>query len=388
MKFVVAGCGIGGLTVAHALSRLGHNILLLEKSAELKPVGAGISIQPNAMQALKRLDLDRLVATAGWEAEGARVLSDTGKQYRHFDFSNYRDQFGFLPQTIYRGDLIRVLHQSLDDSKTKILLDEEFESFRESDSGIIVTTSKGSIECDALIGSDGIHSKVRNQLWGEVKPIFAGYTCWRGMVTDPHLVNQVETMTEVWGKGARFGFMRCNKDQVYWFATENRSERTDHQGDQSQWKLRFNSWIAPIPKLIDATPSQDIVHNDIVDRDPVFPWGKGKATLLGDAAHAMTPNFGQGGAQAIEDAVVIGVAVDRLSDGQKNLDSAFRSYEKFRHPRTKSLVKGSRQFGRIGQGGNWLFRMIRNHLMPSLPKRFVDKQLGWQCDFERQLAKF
>ncbi len=405
MKFVIAGCGIGGLTAAHALSRLGHFVVLLEKAPELKPVGAGISLQPNAMQALKRIGLSDTVKSVAWEADFARVLSDTGKQYSSFNFSDYSEKLGFLPMTIYRGDLIRVLHEALDTKNTEIHLNEGVESFEhvnpsdqksndlaqrlsgnsQTTHSMIVTTSRGrKIECDAIVGADGIHSQVRNQMFGPSKLNYAGYTCWRGMVTDPQLVNRVDTMTEVWGRAARFGFMKCNQNQVYWFATENRKTRTDDQAD-TQWKSRFKSWIEPIAELIDATPDENIVHNDIVDRKPIFPWGKGAITLLGDAAHAMTPNFGQGGAQAIEDAVVLGLAIEKSEEG---VESAFRKYESFRHPRTSSLVKGSRQFGMVGQGGNWLFRLIRNYVMPNLPKSFVDKQLAIQCDFERYLEKF
>ncbi len=378
--------------MAHALADAGHQAILLERSPQLKPVGAGISIQPNALQALKRLNLDNLVSNAGWQAKCARVISNSGKQYSKFDFTNYRELFGFLPHTIYRGDLMRVLHEALDKAKTTVLLSQSLESFRETENEVVVTTNSQSIECDALIGADGIHSSVREQLWGKIDPIYAGYTCWRGMVTDPTLVNLVDTMTEVWGKGARFGFMRCNAKQVYWFATENRPAGSDHEPRTENWKSRFDSWVDPVPQLLRSTAAEEIVHNDIIDHAPIFPWGKGRVTLIGDAAHAMTPNFGQGGAQAIEDAVVLGVALKQVGEfavvEPTSVESAFRSYEAFRRPRTTKLVKGSRQFGKIGQGGNGFLRLIRNQLMPRLPKGFVDKQLGWQCNFDAHLNKF
>ena len=385
MKFLIVGCGIGGLAAAHALTQNGHQVELVERASALKPVGAGISLQPNAMQALKRLGVDQLIQQAAWPAEQAQICTSNGKVLTQFDFGNYQEMFGFLPMTIYRGDLINILAQSLSDKEgqSKIVLDQQVSSFEESNGAIKVTTECGEEhQCDALVAADGIHSIIRQKLWKKQIPRYAGYTCWRGMVDDPNLVKQVNTMTEVWGKGARFGFMRCNDRQVYWFATEDRKARTDQQPDSS-WKKRFQNWMQPIPQLLDATQDAPVFQNDIVDLAPISRWSQGNITLLGDAAHAMTPNFGQGGAQAIEDAVVLGLTCQPSA----NIKESFKRYEAARIARTTSLVKGSKQFGWIGQGGNGLARLIRNYVMPNLPKSFVDKQLATQCDFEGYLRK-
>lgn len=385
MKFLIVGCGIGGLSAAHALAQNGHQIQLFERAAELKPVGAGISLQPNAMQALKRLGVAQLIQNAAWPAEQAQICASDGKVLTLFDFGNYLDKFGFLPMTIYRGDLVNILARALSEKvgPSEILLDQQVASFSEGQDDLKVKTEAGiEHRGEALIAADGIHSVVRRRLWDKQVPRYAGYTCWRGMVDDRELVGQVDTMTEVWGKGARFGFMRCNERQVYWFATEDRKSRTDHERD-STWKARFQDWMRPIPQLLNATEDAAIFQNDIVDLVPIRRWSKGKVTLLGDAAHAMTPNFGQGGAQAIEDAVVLGLACK----GSNSIEESFQKYESARITRTTGLVKGSRQFGWIGQGGNGFSRLIRNYIMPNLPKSFVDRQLATQCDFEGYLAR-
>ena len=231
--------------------------------------------------------------------------------------------------------------------------------------------SCNALSCDALIGADGIHSKVRSGLFGEQPTRFSGYVCWRGIVTEPKLVSSIDTMNEVWGTGARFGFMRCSPDKVYWFATKTTASR---QRPDKSWKEGFRDWPNPIPALLDSTPESQIAFNDISDRKPIFPWSRGRVTLLGDAAHPMTPNFGQGGAQAIEDAIVLARAVKAIGDPA----SAFQSYQQHRHARTKSFVDGSLQFGRVAQGGNRWWRMIRNHLIPRLPESAMNRQLDQQ----------
>ena len=383
MKFLIVGCGIGGLSTAHALCQLGHDVILVERASELKPVGAGISVQPNAMQALRRLQVDQQISEHAWAASEARVLLKTGKVLTQFDFENYRDKFGFLPLTIFRGDLIRVLAETLKQKPgaSQIVVGEQVRSYEETADGISVVSNKGTtFKCDALIGADGIHSKIREILWAKQPIRYSGYTCWRGMVEESAIVEQADVMTEVWGNGERFGFMRCNPRQVYWFATQDRRERTENQQDD-RWKQSFESWTQPIPQILNATPDHSIVHNDIVDMVPLPKWSKEKVTLVGDAAHAMTPNFGQGGAQAIEDAVVLGLSMGKCRD----VGRAFELYEQTRIARATSLVKGSWQYGRIAQGGTALRRLVRNHLLPMLPKRLVDKQIGQQCDFEHWL---
>lgn len=380
MDFIIAGSGIGGLSCANALVRGGHNVCIVERTPELKPVGAGISLQPNAMQAIKFLELDEQVRAVSWPADLAKVLSSSGKVLKTFDFSGYESEYESLPMTVYRGDLIRALADGLNgcEGKSKLVLDQAIVSFEESGKGVTVRTSMGSeFSGDALIAADGIHSAVREQLWGEQTIRYSGYTCWRGIVDNPKLVENVDTMTEVWGRGARFGFMRCNERQVYWFATEDRKQRSDHLPKNPAWKSQFQSWPDPIPNLLESTSDELIVHNDLIDLKPMTKWSRGRITLLGDAAHAMTPNFGQGGAQAIEDAVCLALAIKKSDD----IDSAFRLYESLRIPRTIEIVNGAWSFGKIAQGSTWIKRFLRNQVMTKLPKRFVDKQLSRQFDF-------
>lgn len=383
MKFVIAGCGIGGLATALGLSRLGHDIVMLEKTDALRPVGAGISLQPNAIKAVTHLGVRDQVIAAGQQTDFAKILSSNRKPVNKFEFGDYESRYGCFPMTIHRAALVETLHAVTDSEKVQVNLAEEFASFTEADGKVVARSTTGNeYECDALVGADGIHSNVRKQLWGDSPVKYAGYTCWRGIVSDPDILAKCTAMCEMWGKAARFGYMPCAADKVYWFATQNRPQRTDHLASDKEWRKDFVDWASPVPEILRVADDNLLVQNDIIDRDPIFPWGKDKVTLLGDAAHAMTPNFGQGGAQALEDAVVLSAAIEKFED----IETAFRAYEKHRHPRTKKFVLDSRRFGNIGQGGSVFMRFLRNSVLPRMPQWFINQQMDLQLDFESHLA--
>ena len=380
VKIIIIGAGIGGLTAAAALARLGHEIKVLEQTPEPKPVGAGISLQPNAMACLAKLGIDDEIRKAGFSAPIARLTFANGQLIRELDFTNMQQEYGFLPYTIHRADLFDILHRTAVEAGVEVSFDRPFHSFSRDDDTVSVQSRNERFHADALVGADGINSGVRRQLWEDSPRRYSGYVCWRGIVTDQTLVKSVDTMNEIWGKGSRFGYMRCSPDKIYWFATKS----TKQQERPENWKHMFDDWQNPISELLAKTHENRIAFNPISDRRPIFPWSKGRVTLLGDAAHPMTPNFGQGGAQAIEDAIVLSEALDADNEPQR----AFQAYESHRHPRTKNLVNASRQYGSVAQGGSPLSRLIRNHLLPLIPKAAMDRKLRAQLDVQPHLDAF
>ena len=199
---------------------------------------------------------------------------------------------------------------------------------------------------------------------------------WRGVT--PFEINRLQ-IGETWGQGARFGQIPMQGNRVYWFATQNApagQHRPD--GEKAELLRLFGNWHNPIRALIEATPDAAILRNDLYDRPPLKRWGRGRITLLGDAAHPMTPNLGQGACQALEDAVVLAKQVQSTAD----IPTALRAYEAARIPRTTMIVNQSRQVGQVGQWANPVAVAGRNWLVKYLLARVQDRQFAPLIGYE------
>lgn len=383
MKILVAGGGIGGLAASIGLARTGHRVEVCEQAERLRTVGAGISLQPNALEALETIGLEQEIMARGVTASRASLWRSDGRLIRHFDFDGYQAKTGYRPYIFHRGTLLETLFEAAERHGVDVRFGQRVDSIEQRDDGVRVTMDSGfKCEADLLVGADGINSRVRSHLFGHETKRYSGYVCWRGIVDDPQLVESVDSMSEIWGRGQRFGCMRCNASQVFWFATRSCSTR---DAADSDLRSMFADWPKIVGNLLESTPTETIVFNDISDRPPIFPWARGRITLLGDAAHPMTPNFGQGGSQAIEDAVVL----SHLLQNAKAPVSALRQYEKHRHARTKQLVEASRRFGNIAQGGRTLTRFIRDQVLTRLLTQLpnvTSRKLLRQFDFRGHLS--
>ena len=371
MKATVVGAGIGGLTTALALRSAGISVEIYEQATELRAVGAGISLWANAIRALARFGLGealrtRSVAytrTAMLRADG-RVLVETS-----LDELVPNQGAGEIPAmlVLHRADLLAMLGGKLENA---IRLGQTCTGFEMREDRVIARFAGGAeVESDVLIGADGIHSVVRSQLHPGEPVRYSGYTAWRA-------VTKLEAagwgVTETWGRGRRFGIVPMVGGLVYWFATRNAPEgQTDPPGAAKQNLVElFQGWHEPIHALISATEESAILRNDIQDRDPLPSWGAGRVTLLGDAAHPMTPNFGQGGCQAIEDALVLARMLAMHSD----LPGALRSYEAERIARTSPIVLRSRQAGVLAQLENPMACRIREFTVGKIPRSVMLRQ--------------
>jgi 2-polyprenyl-6-methoxyphenol hydroxylase-like FAD-dependent oxidoreductase len=196
-------------------------------------------------------------------------------------------------------------------------------------------------ETTAVIGADGTRSIVARHLNGALAHRYTGYTAWRGVAShtiDPDIAG------EVLGPGVEFGHVPLGADRTYWFATERApAGHVAPQGELSYLQARFASWADPIPAVLAATDPDDVLRNDLYDRDPARQWSRGPVVVVGDAAHPMRPHLGQGGCQGLEDAALLA----RFVDGAGDLAAAFARFAAFRRPRVRPLVRESKLIGQI-----------------------------------------
>jgi 2-polyprenyl-6-methoxyphenol hydroxylase-like FAD-dependent oxidoreductase len=265
---------------------------------------------------------------------------------------------------VHRADLQDVLVDATGGADVR--LGVACTGFEESSDAVAAVLGDGSeIEGDVLVGADGIRSAVRAQLKGDEPLRYAGYFGWRAVIDfdDPAVT---DTFTESWGPMLRVGLVTIGHGRLYWFVSELGPEDAPLPVDpNAHFGDRLRDWHEPIPAVVAATPPDTLTRLPIHDRTPLKEWGRGRVTMLGDAAHPMTPNLGQGAAQALEDAVAL---VDALSEIAEPV-AALRSYERSRIPRTTMIVNRSRQLGRFAHLRKPVACRIRDALMKATPDR-------------------
>ncbi|RKH90968.1 FAD-dependent oxidoreductase [Corallococcus sp. AB045] len=369
---LIAGAGIGGLTLACALQRAGLRATVFERAEALRPVGAGIIVQMNAAVALRRIGLCDAVVAEGERAEQTLILDSTGARITAVDVRSLQDELAIPMVAVHRARLQAVLRAHAGPEEA-VRLGVSVTGFEDDGARVTVTLSTGeTVTGDVLVGADGLRSAVRTGLLGAQPTRYSGYTSWRGVCPGAGLV-EAGQVSETWGPGARFGIVPIGHGEVYWFATLNAPAGAEDAPGQTLSVLqeRFAGWHAPIGKLLAATPPERVLRTDIHDRPPVRHWSRGRVTLLGDAAHPMTPNLGQGGCQAIEDGVVLGECLAALG----SVEDALRAYESRRVKRANALVVRSHQVGRVAQWENGAARFVRDALFRRVPQSAARRQL-------------
>lgn len=357
MKTIIIGGGIAGLSTAIALQQIGIEIEIYEQAAAPRVAGAGLTLWPNAVHALRELHIEPDDHALPFHAG---LHQSNGKPLSKVDAAMIHTRYGTATYAIHREDFMHALMQSAGDV---IHYDKRLQHYEQTDTQICATFTDGTTtEADLLIGADGIHSVVRGQMHPLAKPVYRGYAAWRGVTSFTH---QYNLWGETWGRGARFGMIPLTNGRVYWFAVSNRAEKSPPPQHKQALNDLFGNWHVPIPELINATPDEMILYNDIADIEPLPTWSDGRALLLGDAAHAMTPNMGQGACQAIEDAVFVARALQT----HPSLSDAIQSFEAIRGPQTRKVVLRSRAIGRIGQLSNPVLTGLRDTMTSLTPAR-------------------
>jgi 2-polyprenyl-6-methoxyphenol hydroxylase-like FAD-dependent oxidoreductase len=359
MQVLIAGGGIGGLATAIALGRAGHDVRVFERAPEIREVGAGISLWANAIRALDELGLRPAIDAASISYEVAGLRAADGSIISSISAAEMHRLLGVPVVIMHRADLLAALVAAVPASN--ISYGAACTAVVDRGEAIEIELSDGRrVRGDVLVGADGLHSVVRAALHGAEPPRYAGCTAWRAVV--PFETSGV-LAGETWGgDGSLFGLVPISGKRVYWYAAMNVPEGGRSPHPKAELKAAFGGWHAPIGALIDAADEAGILRNDIYDRPVLRTWSRGRATLVGDAAHPMTPFMGQGACQALEDAVMLGRC---LSDGA-GVAAALREYERRRIPRANAFVTRSRLAGRIARVRHPLLAAMRNALFRSI----------------------
>jgi 2-polyprenyl-6-methoxyphenol hydroxylase-like FAD-dependent oxidoreductase len=271
-----------------------------------------------------------------------------------------------------RADLLSILLGALPEDRLHPGC--ELRRLRERNDKVLVFLNRDRVaEHDVVIGADGIRSKVRTELFGFSDPIYRGYTIWRGLARYEGDAVPPGCNSESWGKGMRFGILNTGHRRFTWYATANRPANHPDSASGRKWELQqlFNGWHEPIADFLESMDENEILKNGARDCAPLRRWGKGAVTLLGDAAHPCTPNLGQGGCMALEDATVLAKC---LGSGLP-IGAALRRYESLRFHRTKHIQQRSLLMGYIGQWQAPLFVNGRNIVTRMLPARLIERNL-------------
>jgi 2-polyprenyl-6-methoxyphenol hydroxylase-like FAD-dependent oxidoreductase len=380
-RAVVIGAGIGGLAAAAGLCSAGWDVTACERAASLEPVGAALGLAPNGLRALDAIGAGASLRALAVPQELGLRRSDGRWLVRSTTDRMIVDRFGDPIILLPRAAVIDALAARVPDGV--ISLGTEVTSVEPGGKAAArVATTAGELKADLVVAADGIGSAARRVLFpGHPGLRYAGFTTWRllvGPVTEP------VPMAESWGRGTVFGVMPLSDGRVYCYAAAP-ADPGAHSGDELAELARlFGTWHQPIPQLLAIAGPRDVLRNDVAELAAPLPsFHRGRAALLGDAAHPMTPNLGQGACQALEDAVVI----SRLATGAGPAAVAglLAAYTEARLPRTADVVRWSRRAGTMATWTSPAAVALRNtvvrvvgKLAPGAALRGLAPIYGWQ----------
>lgn len=375
MRIAIVGAGIGGLTAAGALIGDGHEVIVAEQRTAATAIGAGLTLFGNAMGALDAVGLGDCVRAVSSD-EVARLRA--GQQTPDGSWLTLMPT-AMVPsiRSVLRAELHNALLSELPPATVQFGTRAEVSA----DGSPVVAIDGEEQQFDLVIAADGLRSPARERLGLDRGVHYAGFTAWRGVTSSPVAV---DAAGETWGAGSLFGSVPLPGGCVYWFATQRCPAGRAAEYEHAAVSERFASWHAPIRELLEATPPEAVMRHDIYDLAALPPsFVKARTVLLGDAAHAMTPNLGQGAGQGIEDAATLTLL---LRSGHRDLDAALARYSELRRARTKTIWQRSRLMGRVAHASNPLAIAARNALLRATPAATISKTANQLAQWQPPVA--
>jgi 2-polyprenyl-6-methoxyphenol hydroxylase-like FAD-dependent oxidoreductase len=373
---LIIGGGIAGLTTALALQKRNIDFIVFEAVPEIKTVGAGITLAGNAMRVLKKLGVEAEVKKRGHLIFSMIIEDDKGKSISVMDAEKLSREHGLDNVAIHRAELHQALLKNI--PAGKIITNKKAIGYEEKSDQVVIHFEDGSFaEGKAAIVADGINSNIRKKLLPHTTPRYSGYTCWRGVVENTW--NLLHHAVETWGSNGRFGYVPIGDNKVYWFACKNAPQQDEamRQYTLADLVLNFKNYVHPIPSILENTPESELIWSDIIDLKPISRFAFGRVLLLGDAAHATTPNLGQGACMAMEDAMYV---AEKLDQHREDVAKAFTSFESKRIARTHYIVNTSYRLGKLAQAENTLGIKLRNAIFRNTPVWVNERQMAKVLD--------
>lgn len=362
VKVGVVGAGIGGLSAAIALERYGYEVVIFEQAPVFGHVGADVNLTPNAVRALDGLGIgDTIRQSAARPEYRISRMWDTGEYTSRIAMSDAATIYGAPQLTMHRADLLEALRSAV--SEGSIQFDHRVTSVRSDAAGATLSFDhQPDAEVDLVVGADGIHSVVRESIFGPEHPTFTGIVAFRAVVPlsgHDHLTNR-DAFTKWWGPTPEVQIvtfpLNRGKDMFIFATTPQdawRYESWTQPGDSNELRELYKDFHSEARAYLDVC--SDVLKSALYVRDPLDEWNRGRVVLLGDASHPMMPFMAQGAGQAIEDAVVLARC---LQPGQNSgVDAALRQYQRARIGRTSRIQAASREnkWLKAGEDAGWLY---------------------------------
>ncbi len=367
MSIDIIGAGIGGLTTAIALEKKGIKTRIFEQAERIKPVGAGIILASNAMQVYEALGLRKVIEESGNPISSMRITKSNLKPLSKIDLTYFEQKYNTKNIAIHRGILQQLLLDKL--KSTEINLNHKLTSIVENTNGYFLEFENGKqIQSSTVLGADGLNSVVRQKLFPNNSLRYANQICWRGIAETELPIRFKNELNEAWGKSERFGFVQITENKVYWYALKS-FKKSNSELSINNLEHYFDSYNSVIKEIIKSTKKNQINTTEISDLKPTNLWFKSNVCLIGDSAHATTPNMGQGACQAIEDAYVLSECIDRYKTA-----TAFSIYQKLRLPKAHRVVKASWLVGKMAHLKNPILIGLRNQMLRLTPSSINRKQ--------------